>query len=309
MDDLKKLYYQRVTDLLMRYKLHPCTEEDIAFLEEHIQRSIPHAYKTFLRKFGRNDERIFDDVNPFRGVLSTHRAVLGLLKENRVDISVLPSDATVIWLNDQGYEFTFIRASEGDNPPVWHYLEYEDILFKKIADSFWEYAYRDITRNRRDTNDNLSINYEAEVLEIVRDLMWREHISKWIAPCSDSEIDALEQDVGSSLPLAYKNFLAWMGNSAPYFLDGRYSNYKSLLSIKGHIAREYTPLIPSDGFVFACYYTWAYHGNKDFDFFRLSEGDDPPVYHCYFDGEKTTTIQKVSESFSAYLKRAIEAIA
>jgi hypothetical protein len=34
----------------------------------------------------------------------------------------LPDDAFIFWMH-QGYQFMFLRLSEGDNPPVYYYHE------------------------------------------------------------------------------------------------------------------------------------------------------------------------------------------
>ncbi len=57
--------------------------------------------------------------------------------------------------------------------------------------------------------------------------------------------------------------------------------------------------MPEDAFVFFM------HQGYQFMFFRLSEGDDPPVYY-YGEGEGQDTFRVLQPSYSAFLETEIE---
>jgi hypothetical protein len=49
----------------------------------------------------------------------------------------LPQDSIAILMH-QGYQFMFVRASDGDDPPVYHYMELSG-KFEAVADSLSGY--------------------------------------------------------------------------------------------------------------------------------------------------------------------------
>ncbi len=109
---------------------------------------------------------------------------------------------------------------------------------------------------------------------------WEElHIvrAEKILPCTEDEVGTLEQQIGISLPGAYKEFLLWMGHRAGGFLRGSDCFYDSLPPLRAWAMRllwenDYAEPLPEDAFVFSMHQGYLFY------FVRVSEGDDPPVY-------------------------------
>lgn len=113
--------------------------------------------------------------------------------------------------------------------------------------------------------------------------------------CTEAEVNALEQSLLHPLPQAYRQFLLWMGHGAGSFWRGTHCFYKHLGDIQNWAVelleeKRFPQQIPSDAFVF-----WMHQGYM-FAFFRLLEGDDPPVYFYYPSKDAECTDFKVSWS-------------
>src|SRR6266851_6487960 len=104
-----------------------------------------------------------------------------------------------------------------------------------------------------------------------------------IVPCTEDEVHTLERQLGFSLPGAYKEFLLWMGHGAGILLRGSDCFYQHLPPLRTWAEElleenNFPEPLPEDAFVFFM------HQGYQFNFFRISEGDDPPVH---FYGEWT----------------------
>jgi len=99
-----------------------CSEGEIAKLEESSGVRLPTKYKDFLKKIGNGAGGVFRGTDIFlSAIVGLNEEAAALLKENGEDFS-LPIDAFV-FLMHQGYEFSYFCASEGENPPVYQYVE------------------------------------------------------------------------------------------------------------------------------------------------------------------------------------------
>jgi SMI1-KNR4 cell-wall len=121
--------------------------------------------------------------------------------------------------------------------------------------------------------------------------------------CTEEEVVALEQQLGVTLPEAYREFLLWMGHKAGDLFAGSQWLYKKIprLQVGAREALEknnFPESLPGDAFVF-----WMHQGYQ-FMFFRLSEDSDPPVYY-YHEGRHKTSFEKYANSFSEVLYEAI----
>lgn len=101
-----------------------------------------------------------------------------------------------------------------------------------------------------------------------------------IQSCTETEVSLLEQRLQQPLPQAYREFLLWMGRGAGSFWQGSHCFYENLLNLQKwapSLLKEnnFPKPLPKDAFVF-----WMHQGYM-FAFFRLSEGNDPPVYAYY----------------------------
>lgn len=123
-------------------------------------------------------------------------------------------------------------------------------------------------------------------------------------PCSWYEIDKLEKQLGSKLPKMYREILSHIGQGAGDFWAGEDCFYKHLPLIQKwarELLREdsFPVSLPDDAFVFFM------HQGYQFDFFRLSEGDNPPVY-SYLEGQPECEFMKTHEKFTDFFCAEIE---
>ena len=142
-----------------------------------------------------------------------------------------------------------------------------------------------------------------QYLKMWRDLFEQVQIGP-VIPCSQQEVRDWEEEIGQSLPMAYREFLLWMGNDSGRFLRGSYCLYRHRerlrLGTPGLMERyDFKRSLPSDAFVF-----WAHQGYQ-FLFFRLSDGQDPPIN--WFNGPETKSdfAWNTYPSFSKFLGREI----
>lgn len=99
-----------------------CTEEEIQNVIACQGVPLPPAYRLFLHRMGRGAGALMGGSDVFYSwPLGMREGALELLAEYGHPFS-LPDDALVFWMH-QGYQFMFMRASEGDNPPVYYYME------------------------------------------------------------------------------------------------------------------------------------------------------------------------------------------
>jgi hypothetical protein len=102
----------------------PCTSEQVQLLEDCLGLALPGAYREFLLWSGNGggcfDKQPHHHDNRFRFADvfdgSNKIAAIEILKRNGY-AEELPDDAIVFKVTDGG-EFSFIRAGEGDNPPI-----------------------------------------------------------------------------------------------------------------------------------------------------------------------------------------------
>lgn len=124
--------------------------------------------------------------------------------------------------------------------------------------------------------------------------------------CTDEEVAALEQRIGHTLPAAYREFLRWMGHSGGYFLERRDTFYSDLEDLQEYAPRllkanHITTPLPNDTFVF-----FVLRGFFFF-FFRLSEGDNPPVYFYCDSDDKDNVFRLYFARYSDYLESQLTA--
>lgn len=122
-------------------------------------------------------------------------------------------------------------------------------------------------------------------------------------PCTPEEVERLEQWKGHRLPEAYREILLWMGRWGGGLLRGSECFYGDLRYIQSE-AREllaenqFPEALPEDAFVFFM------HQGCQFNFFRLDEGDDPPVYR-YLEGTEQISFRLIYAHFSEFVMAEI----
>lgn len=121
--------------------------------------------------------------------------------------------------------------------------------------------------------------------------------------CSNREIESLEKLYGFTLPGTYKQFLREMGHDAGEFMRGSTFDYGDLNDINEaahELVKEnnFLPL-PSNAFVF-----WMHQGYQ-FVFFKIGEGDDPPVYY-YNENMDHKDFVVLNPSLSRFYEKALQ---
>ncbi len=123
-------------------------------------------------------------------------------------------------------------------------------------------------------------------------------------PCTEQEIEQLEEWMHISLPAAYKEFLLWMGHRAGGLFFDAHCHYWDLEHnqiVAAQMLQEnnFPVSLPQDAFVF--YIDQA----TIFYFFLLSEGEDPPVY-MYEELMPGPTFPLAYHKYSEYLAAEVE---
>ncbi|WP_321386937.1 SMI1/KNR4 family protein [uncultured Enterococcus sp.] len=119
-------------------KMVPCTEKEISELEKLASKKLPQVYLNFMKKTG-NEFRIFDGSSYTMEELPILKeAANELLEEN--DMSERLKDEAFVFFMHQGYQFAFFNLEEGENPPIYYYVEGEGLekIIKK-NDSFTDF--------------------------------------------------------------------------------------------------------------------------------------------------------------------------
>lgn len=108
--------------LVSPHELVGCTYPEITELEKKLGFSLPEAYKEFLLWMGKSAGRVLQGSDCFFKHLPYLKEwAVELLEENNFP-NTLPEDAFVFFMH-QGYQFSFFRLSEGDDPPTYFYCE------------------------------------------------------------------------------------------------------------------------------------------------------------------------------------------
>lgn len=127
--------------------IFPCTEAEVEEFEIALGVKIPLAYREFLMWGGKGMGKIMqgsDDFYYYEPMYSQLRKIMQsdnkshdyqtdepyvgrimareLLLENKLDPSPIDNQVILIF-SHQGYQFAYIRADEGENPPVYYYIE------------------------------------------------------------------------------------------------------------------------------------------------------------------------------------------
>ncbi|MBD2515607.1 SMI1/KNR4 family protein [Nostoc sp. FACHB-973] len=120
-------------------QLLPCSDLEIIQFEQQQGITLPSIYKDFLKMMGHGAGKFLRGSDCFYQHLpQIQEWAKQLLVENDFP-EALPEDAFVFFMH-QGYQFSFFRLSEGDNPPTYSYCEgQEESYFVKSHDTFSDF--------------------------------------------------------------------------------------------------------------------------------------------------------------------------
>ncbi|MDP7288321.1 MAG: SMI1/KNR4 family protein [Phycisphaerae bacterium] len=103
----------------------PCTSDQIAEIEERFAVTLPQMYRDFLLNMGQGSGRFLrgSDLH-YPEILDLREGAEDLLDECS-NPSALKQDDFVFFMH-QGYQFAYFSCNDGDDPPVWYYMEGDD---------------------------------------------------------------------------------------------------------------------------------------------------------------------------------------
>ncbi|MEH1945835.1 MAG: SMI1/KNR4 family protein [Nostoc sp.] len=120
-------------------QLSPCSNLEIIQFEQQQGITLPSIYKDFLKMMGHGAGKFLRGSDCFYQHLARIQEwAKELLGENDFP-EALPEDAFVFFMH-QGYQFSFFRLSEGNNPPTYSYCEgQQEPYFVKSHDTFSDF--------------------------------------------------------------------------------------------------------------------------------------------------------------------------
>lgn len=143
------MYLDKVKKQLIELKialpqeLLGCTQDEVIKLEQQLRIYFPKAYQEFLLLMGHGAGNFLRGSDCFfEHLLCLQNWAVKLLQENNFSES-LPEDAFV-FLMHQGYQFSFFRLSEGDDPPTYYYCEGSDQNFTRSHDRLSDFLATEV---------------------------------------------------------------------------------------------------------------------------------------------------------------------
>lgn len=102
--------------------LRPCTIAEVEAAEARLQLHFPGSYREFLLLMGHGAGQFLAGSDCFYdNLFDIQTWARETLADNGVERE-LPTDAFVFFMH-QGYQFLFLRTTEGDDPPAYYYNE------------------------------------------------------------------------------------------------------------------------------------------------------------------------------------------
>jgi len=121
LDEVKALFAEINAQAHLTDWVIPCTENEVSALEQKLGLVLPQTYIEFLLWMGHGAGSFLQGESVFYQDLPLDEEARQLLVEDGIAIP-LPEDAFVFYMH-QGYQFMFMRLTEGPNPPVYYYGE------------------------------------------------------------------------------------------------------------------------------------------------------------------------------------------
>ncbi len=146
------------------HDLRPCTEQVVLALEQLLGYTLPLAYRALLLWIGHGAGQLMQDLDCFYDhLLSFQKNARQLLREHECSLS-LPEDAFVFFQCDD-YSFSFIRVSEGEDPPVYAYEStWRRTPFKKIYRHFSDFLAIEIEIFADFMSKEKTISHEVKLM-------------------------------------------------------------------------------------------------------------------------------------------------
>jgi hypothetical protein len=131
-------------DMIPAHALLPCTEQEVLALEQLLGYSLPLAYRAMLLWIGHGAGQLMQDLDCFyEQLFGFQQRARQMLSEHDCHLS-LPEDAFVFFLSQDSC-FSFIRASEGEDPPVYAYdSTWRRTPFQKVYRHFSDFLALEI---------------------------------------------------------------------------------------------------------------------------------------------------------------------
>lgn len=158
--NLMKTIKQRLLNLSTTnpLDLQGASEEEIQTLERYAGGTFPQVYRDFLTAFGRSAGPLFQGTESSL----SDRMRLRLRKSAEAIVSSSGSQFEIpemafVFLMAQGYQFSYFLLADGEDPPVFHYLEGEPgptRLAERLSDYYLECVeqYENWVRRLKETS-------------------------------------------------------------------------------------------------------------------------------------------------------------
>ena len=113
----------------------PCTTAEVDDLQRQFGVRLPAAYRAFLLLMGREpDESFVGSDCAYRHVKGLRTGAEELLVQSGPPFALSSQD--FVFFMHQGYQFLYFPCDDAsDDPPVYHYMEYEPAA-KKVYERF-----------------------------------------------------------------------------------------------------------------------------------------------------------------------------
>ncbi|MCL2579770.1 MAG: SMI1/KNR4 family protein [Oscillospiraceae bacterium] len=118
------------------HQMNPCSKNEIAkIMQLSKEKNLPQNYVKFMEQAGNGIDFFKGSSYTLDEISKLKSWAIALLKENDSNENI--DDNNFVFLMHQGYQFYFFNLNEGDNPPVYFYLEGDNLeMFIKKYESF-----------------------------------------------------------------------------------------------------------------------------------------------------------------------------
>ncbi len=133
-------------------------------------------------------------------------------------------------------------------------------------------------------------------------------------PCTEAQIQSMEQEIGKQFPKAYREFLQLGGNRANMIADMAANSFIGDEPYWKERQQHCREGMAEAGFSLQKdFWVFGYLDSDQFHFFYFDEGDDPPVYwYCsYFPDEKGNDyagVKETKDTFIEHINRQIDEV-